>query len=90
MHDRGGIWIPSVAPGFDARLVGGTSTVPRRGGATLRDELDAAASSDPDALGLISWNEFSENTYVEPSVRNGFRYLDVVADVRQGAASAIG
>jgi phospholipase C len=83
VHDRGGIWIPSVAPGFDARLVGGTSTVPRRGGATLRDELDAAASSDPDALGLISWNEFSENTHVEPSVRNGFRYLDVVADVRQ-------
>ena len=60
MHGRGGIRIPPAAPGFDARLVGGTSIVQRNGGATLREELDAAASSDPDALGLISWNEFSE------------------------------
>ena len=82
MHAGGGIWIPSAAPGFDARLVGGTSVVPRHGGDTLREELDAAASSDPDALGLISWNEFSENTHIEPSVRHGSRYLDVVADVR--------
>jgi len=85
VHAGGGIWIPSAAPGFDARLVGGTSVVPRRGGATLREELDAAASSDPDALGLISWNEFSENTHIEPSVRSGTRYLDVVADVRHAA-----
>ena len=33
-------------------------------------------------MGLISWNEFSENTHVEPSERYGARYLDVVADVR--------
>jgi phospholipase C len=85
VHSGGGIWIPSAAPGFDARLVGGTSVVGRRGGATLRQELDAAAGSDPDALGLISWNEFSENTHIEPSVRNGNRYLDVVADVRHAA-----
>ena len=83
VHSAGGIWIPSAAPGFDARLVGGTSVVARQGGDTLREQLDAAASSDPDALGLISWNEFSENTHVEPSVRHGFRYLDVVADVRR-------
>ena len=82
MHAAGGIWIPSAAPGFDARLVGGTSVVQRHGGDTLREELDAAASSDPDAVGLISWNEFSENTHIEPSVRHGSRYLDVVADVR--------
>jgi len=82
VHAGGGIWIPSAAPGFDARLVGGTSVVQRRGGDTLREELDAAASSDPDALGLISWNEFSENTHIEPSLRHRSRYLDVVADVR--------
>jgi phospholipase C len=82
VHSGGGLWIPSAAPGFDARLVGGRSVVERRGGDTLREELDAAASSDPDALGLISWNEFSENTHVEPSVRHGSTYLDVVADVR--------
>jgi phospholipase C len=79
---RGGLWIAPAAPGFDARLVGGSSVVERRNGATLRSQLDAATRSSPDAIGLISWNEFSENTHVEPSERYGSRYLDVVADVR--------
>jgi hypothetical protein len=82
IHARGGIWIPSAAPGFDAREVGGTSVVGRRGGATLRAELDAAATSSPDAVGLISWNEFSENTHIEPSRRHGSRYLRLVGDAR--------
>jgi phospholipase C len=82
VHAHGGIWIPPAAPGFDARDVGGTSVVERRDGATLRTELDAATSSAPDAVGLISWNEFSENTHIEPSLEHGSRYLDVVADVR--------
>jgi len=90
VHQRGGIWIPSAAPGFDARKVGGTSVVQRRGGATLREELDAATRSSPDAVGLISWNEFSENTHVEPSVNHGSRYLDVVADVRSAEPAVAG
>ena len=82
IRDRGGLWIAPAAPGFDARLVGGRSVVERRDGATLRAQLDAATRSAPDAIGLISWNEFSENTHVEPSERYGRRYLDVIADVR--------
>jgi phospholipase C len=82
IHSRGGLWIAPAAPGFDARLVGGSSIVDRRDGATLRTQLDAATGSSPDAVGLISWNEFSENTHVEPSQRYGSRYLDVVADAR--------
>ena len=31
--------------------------------------------SSPDAIGLISWNEFSENSHVEPSEKHGARYL---------------
>jgi Glycosyl hydrolase family 99/Calcineurin-like phosphoesterase len=71
VHKSGGLWIAPFAPGFDARLVGGTREVPRRDGKTLRMEYNAAVSSSPDALGLISWNEFSENTHVEPSERYG-------------------
>jgi Glycosyl hydrolase family 99 len=84
VHRRRGIWIAPAAPGFDARLIGGTTVVRRRNGATLRRQLDAAAASAPDAIGLISWNEFSENTHIEPSLRHGPRYLEVLADV-QGA-----
>jgi hypothetical protein len=82
IHRRKGIWIAPAAPGFDARLIGGTTVVPRRSGATLRRELDAATASSPDAIGLISWNEFSENTHIEPSLRHGRRYLEVLADVQ--------
>ena len=71
VHKSGGLWIAPFTPGFDARLVGGTREVPRRDGETLRLTYNAAVSSSPDALGLISWNEFSENTHVEPSQRYG-------------------
>ena len=82
VHARGGLWIAPAAPGFDARMVGGSSVVGRENGATLRRELNTAASSSPDAIGVISWNEFSENTFVEPSRAYGSRALEVIAEVR--------
>src|SRR4051794_40088221 len=82
VHAGGGLWIPPAAPGFDARMIGGKSTVPRKDGKTLLRELDAAQGASPDAIGLISWNEFSEKSYVEPSENYGGRYLKVLADAR--------
>jgi hypothetical protein len=87
IHARHGLWIAPAAPGFDARLVGGTRIVPRKNGETLRKEMDAAIQSSPDAVGLISWNEFSENSQVEPSVRFGRRYLDVLTDMQRPQGS---
>lgn len=81
VHAGGGLWLAPAAPGFDARLVGGRSVVERKGGETLRREMDAATASSPDAVGLISWNEFSENTHVEPSRAHGSRYLEVLSDI---------
>jgi len=86
VHADAKYWIAPFAPGFDARLVGGTKSVPRGDGRTLRVEYGAALKSSPDALGLISWNEFSENTYVEPSKNFGRRYLDVLAELRHTVA----
>jgi hypothetical protein len=82
IHANGQYWIAPFAAGFDARLVGGSKTVPRDNGKTMRAEYSAAVQSSPDALGLISWNEFSENTYIEPSVRYGTQYLDVLKQLR--------
>ncbi|MEU7573692.1 hypothetical protein [Micromonospora sp. NPDC049240] len=81
VHLRGGLWIAPVSPGFDARQIGGRREVPRRDGETLRASFAAARLSQPDALGVISWNEFTENTYVEPSEQWGSRYLEVLADL---------
>ncbi len=79
VHADAGLWIAPFAPGFDARLVGGSSEVPRNGGQTLRRQLEAAQASNPDVLGLISWNEFSENTHVEPSEEHGTTALHALA-----------
>ncbi len=86
VHASGGIWIAPAAPGFDARLVGGTTVVERKDGQTLRRQMDMAIVSSADAVGLISWNEFSENSHVEPSRNYGTRYLEVVADILGGVA----
>jgi hypothetical protein len=78
-------WIAPFAPGFDARMVGGTKQVDRKNGETLRTEYAVAQASSPDALGLISWNEFSENTHVEPSLKFGSRYLEVLGELKKTA-----
>lgn len=86
VHRHGGLWVAPAAPGFDARLIGGRRIVPRRSGETLREELDAATASAPDALGLISWNEYSENSHIEPSKRYGFESIRALADVLKAQA----
>jgi len=89
VHANHGLWIAPAAPGFDARMIGGTTVVERRDGATLREEFEAALDSSPDAVGLISWNEFSENSHVEPSRQFGARYLQVLADMQETALSGL-
>jgi hypothetical protein len=81
VHRSGGRWIAPAAPGFDGHLVGHPTVVARKGGDTLRREVAAAERSNPDAVGLISWNEFSENSQVEPSHRYGATALKVLADL---------
>jgi hypothetical protein len=75
----GGRWIAPAAPGFDARLVGGTGVVPRRGGETYRSSWLGALRSHPTAIGIISWNEFSENSQIEPSESYSDEYLRLTA-----------
>jgi hypothetical protein len=77
-RDHCGVWIAPVSPGFDARLIGGRSVVDRRNGETLRRSWQGALATVPDAIGVISWNEFSENTYIEPSTKYGARYLETL------------
>lgn len=89
VHEKGGLWIAPAAVGFDARLIGGTSVVERQDGETLRIEMNTAMQSAPDAIGLISWNEFSENSHIEPSLTHGNRYLQVLAEVRTASAPTV-
>ena len=81
IRGNGGLWIAPAAPGFDARQLGGQTVVERDGGHVLRSQWEGALASVPDAIGLISWNEFSENTHIEPSLEYGNESLQVVADL---------
>jgi Glycosyl hydrolase family 99 len=90
VHTNGGLWIAPAAPGFDARLIGGTTVVERKNGEILRREMNTALLSSPDAIGLISWNEFSENSHIEPSVNYGNHYLEVLTDIRDVASPQVG
>jgi hypothetical protein len=90
IRKAGKYWIAPFAPGFDARLVGGQRAVPRDNGQTLRTEYATAVRSSPDMLGLISWNEFSENSYVEPSKNYGYQSLDLLRQLRAVPAAPAG
>jgi hypothetical protein len=81
VHQDGGLWVAPAAPGFDGRLLGGDRVIYRESGDTLQKELSAALESSPDAIGLISWNEFSENSHIEPSQTYGYQYLEFLAEL---------
>lgn len=85
----GGLWIAPAAPGYDATALGGSRIVPRRDGDTLRVAMNAAMDSSPDAVGLISWNEYSENTMVEPSRIYGSAALKTIATIQGAEPPAI-
>jgi hypothetical protein len=86
VHNNNGLWIAPAAPGFDARLISGTTVVDRYNGKTFRTEINAAMASSPDAIGIISWNEFSENSYIEPSQKFGTQYLDILSQIQNAPA----
>ena len=85
VHQHGGLWIAPAAPGFDARLVGGERIVDRENGDMLRLQVQTAENASPDAIGLISWNEFSENSQVEPSCEYGSQALLVISEIENGS-----
>ena len=71
------LWVPSISPGYDERLLPG-----RKGLYYDRDEgryylatYDRAAASFPDWIWITSFNEWWENTHIEPSKRYGYRYM---------------
>ncbi len=77
-------WIAPLAPGYDKQLAGGGSCTPRRGGETLRRLFAGNGTTRPEAWALISWNEITEGTYIDPMTRYGRQDLDVVRSLVQG------
>ena len=72
------VWVAPIAPGFNKKLAGGAACVPRRSGATIKALYTGNAATRPDAFGLISWNEITEGTYVDPMRRYGSTDLNAL------------
>jgi hypothetical protein len=70
-------------------MIGGTTVVDRKNGDTLRTEMNVAVQSNPDMIGVISWNEFTENSYIEPSQKYGHQYLDVLSTILHASTPAL-
>jgi hypothetical protein len=47
-------------------------------------------ASSPDALGIISWNEYSENSHIEPSKTFGTKYLEILGEINHLPPPMIG
>jgi hypothetical protein len=77
--DRRRIWIASVTPGYDDRLLSERPShlfVDRQDGQVYDAQWAAAIDTAADWVIVTSWNEWFENTGIEPSERHGTRYLD--------------
>jgi hypothetical protein len=82
VHAAGKRWYAPLAPGYNSALLNGSGNcVPRRNGDTLRALWNGNSSSNPDGWGLISWNEFAENTHIRPLQKWGNTYLNVLSSL---------
>lgn len=86
-QQAGGIFVATAMPGWDDTAMGrgeaGFAT-PRNDGAFFRTTFAAAAAVNPAMIAITSWNEYFENTYIEPSQVYGTAYLDIARELIAG------
>lgn len=78
-------FMASAYPGFkDFYREGGwgenITPVDYRDGQELRDQLAVADSKQVPLLQLVTWNDFGEGTQIEPTVEDGYKYLEIIQD----------
>jgi hypothetical protein len=81
----GTMYIPTIHPGWDESKIAArdgrpnpTSPRARNGGAFLQQTWTGALAAQPDVVLAVSWNEFMENSHIEPSVLYGTQSLDTL------------
>jgi len=82
LHDEHKLWFAPITPGYNKSSLGRNgSCVPRNGIGTLQRLYATNAQSSPQGWTVISWNEYFENTYIEPSRRYGTTYIDALRNL---------
>lgn len=80
----GGYFVATAMPGFDdSRMGRGEATVirDRSNGDYFRRSFAGAAASNPHMIIITSWNEYFENSHIEPSQTHGTFYLDLAREL---------
>ena len=75
------VWVAPITPGYNKQLAGGSACVPRRGGQTVKTLYTGNGATHPNAFGLISWNEISEGSYIDPMTRYGYQDLNALSSL---------
>ena len=52
-------------------------------GETFSSTLQIALDNDPDIVQIITWNDYGEGTTIEPTIEYGYRYLELIQDIRR-------
>jgi Glycosyltransferase WbsX len=83
-------YIVPASPGWDARpwasdkAIVRTDPTPKKFGYMLRDAKQLLDSGSPGVLDILmieAWNEFAEGSYIEPTKKWGFEYLQVIQSI---------
>ena len=76
------IWVTTVQPGFDDHLIPGrrNPVLNRNNGSLYKEVFNSALKSEPDLVFITSWNEWWENTQIEPGVGYGNTYLEITRE----------
>jgi glycoprotein endo-alpha-1,2-mannosidase len=74
-------WAGMANPGFDDSGVNGWGNGPRlierRGTKEYEETWADNLTYKPDAVQIVTWNDFEEGTTIEPAVEYGFTYVDL-------------
>lgn len=73
------IFAATVMPGYDERLIPGRKGgfKDREDGAFYKETFETAIASDPDFIFITSWNEWWEDSQIEPSELFDDKYLNM-------------
>ena len=76
------VYVATAMPGFDERLIPGRTGryEDRQNGELYRTRLEEVMASNPNWVEAYTWNEWWENTHIEPSVNYGDLYLQITGE----------
>ena len=88
MQRGGSLYIPTISPGWDEDKIADLSNRPnptspreREAGNFLVTSWQGALAVAPEIVLVVSWNEFIENSHIEPSVEFGWTALETLGEL---------